>query len=250
MPTLHIDADSMVYAVGFACQDRETGLVAPLPNVLHSTKLKVTRVLNAFPEYGHQLHLTSSEDCFRREMYPDYKANRVQDKPLLYHVIRNYLTEVWGAVVHSRIEADDAVAVAITEDPESVIVSDDKDLLTVPGKHIRPKLLEEGLFEVGEMEAAYNFYTQLLTGDVTDNVPGVKELPPAIKEKYGIGKRKGVGPVTASKILEGAENEIEMFTRVRECYEDDSRLLLMGRLLHMVRELKDGEPVMWEFPCK
>lgn len=248
--TLHIDADSMVYAVGFACQDRETQIVAPLPNVLHSVKLKILRIIKAFPEHGYQLHLTSSANCFRREMYPDYKANRVQDKPLMYDVIRNYMTEVWEAVVHSRIEADDAVAIAVTQDPESIIVSDDKDLLTVPGKHLRPKLLEEGLFEVGELEAAYNFYTQLLTGDVTDNVPGVKELPSDIKEKYKLGKRKGVGPVTAKTILEGCESELEMFERVRDCYRNDESLLLMGRLLHMVRELKDGEPVMWEFPCK
>lgn len=248
MPTLHIDADSLVYAIGFACQDKDTKEVAPLENVLHSVKLSVKSIVDKFPEYDYQLHLTTGT-CFRHDLYTEYKANRVADKPLLYHVIRDYLVGRWGAIVHEGIEADDAVAIALTQDSSSVCVSGDKDLQTVAGLHLHPKRLDEGLYTVNEVEAAMNFYTQVLTGDVSDNVPGVKELPLDIKDKYKLGKRRGVGPATATKILGGVEDPIEMFSRVRECYQDDDRLLLMGRLLHMTRELTDeGKPILWELP--
>jgi 5'-3' exonuclease len=83
------------------------------------------------------------------------------------------------------------------------------------------------------------FYSQLITGDTVDNIPG---LP------------RG-GPRLAFSTLDGLETEEEMFRAVEEAYKkkfpDDyrERILEQARLLWMVRELDaEGKPVMWELP--
>lgn len=249
MTHLHLDSDSVVYKVGFACEDKDTGTVAPLSHVLHSTKLWVENVINRFPGAEYTLYLTDGPSNFRLDLYPEYKANRKAPKPKLYHAIRDYLVEKWGAVVIEGMEADDAVAIALHKDSEAVCVSDDKDLKTVAGKHFSPREAEAGVVEISELEALRFFYTQLLTGDAVDNIPGVGALPDDMWEKWELPKRKGVGVKSAQHILTDAENEWEMFERVRECYSDDERMLLHGRLLHMTRELDEaGKPILWEFP--
>lgn len=245
---LHIDSDSMVYAVGFAVQNKD-GTVEPLSHVLSTVRSSVQKLIDTIPNSGYKLYLTGREN-FRMALYPEYKANRVAEKPKMYHAIRTYLEEQWGAVVVDGMEADDAVSIAITEDPESCIVSMDKDLLTVRGKHVNPKKLEKGVFEVSEQEACITFYRQLLTGDTSDNVPGVGDISKELKEKYGIPSgRQGFGPASAAKVIPADVTEVDAFQRVKECYNNDEILLRNGRLLHMTRKLnQDGSPVLWEFP--
>lgn len=246
--SLHIDSDSMVYQVGFACEEKD-GTVAPTSHVLHSVKEKVHKIIDRFPGAEYHLYLTDGPSNFRLDLYPEYKANRKQPKPKLYHIIRDYLEEKWGAVVIEGMEADDAVAMALHKDSEAICVSGDKDLWTVAGKHLNPRKLEEGVEDVSEADALKAFYTQLLTGDKVDNIPGAPPLDEDLREKYSVAKRKGIGPKTAEIILDGVETEAEMFERVRECYMDDEQMLLHGRLLHMTRELdEEGKPVLWSFP--
>ena len=80
------------------------------------------------------------------------------------------------------------------------------------------------------------FYCQLLMGDATDHIPGLK----------------GVGPKGVYDILGGVPYE-DMFSAVCEAYQRKGKtpeyLLEQARLLWMVREMHpDGSPVMWEFP--
>jgi 5'-3' exonuclease len=81
------------------------------------------------------------------------------------------------------------------------------------------------------------FYSQLLTGDTVDNIPG---LP-------------GCGPVAAHKALAHIDDEIVMFDVVRGMYLskgfDDDYLLEQGQLLWMTRERDEkGGPKLWQFP--
>ena len=52
----------------------------------------------------------------------------------------------------------------------------DKDLDGVPGWHYVWKGKREGVFYVTETEADRFFYTQMLTGDATDNIPGLFKM--------------------------------------------------------------------------
>jgi DNA polymerase-1 len=60
---------------------------------------------------------------------------------------------------------------------KAIAVTIDKDLRSVPGWHWNPDK-EEAPVLVDEALADRNFYTQWLTGDSTDNVPGIWKLGP------------------------------------------------------------------------
>lgn len=127
---------------------------------------------------GHRLFLTGSGN-FRERMatIKPYKGNRdVTHRPKYYNEIKQYLIEVWGAeVIHGR-EADDALGCAQTaaEPDTTIIVSIDKDLDNIPGHHYNWRKKEA--YYVEQEQADINFWTQVLTGDTTDNIPGLPKI--------------------------------------------------------------------------
>ena len=85
-----------------------------------------------------------------------------------------------------------------------------------------------------------NFYMQLLTGDSTDNIPGLK----------------GVGPKTAEKVLANCTTEEELYAAVLICYinhkpfmdyprEDIEDMIVRNARLLWIRK-EEGE--LWQPP--
>ena len=69
------------------------------------------------------------------------------------------------------MEGDDVMGILHTENSDTtVIVSSDKDMLTIPGRVYNPRHGE--IVEVSLNEANYNWLTQTLTGDSTDGYGG------------------------------------------------------------------------------
>lgn len=157
-----------------------------------------------------------------------YKGNRDdKEKPEHLQAIRDYFVSDWEAVVSDNEEADDLIAIAMTENPGSIILSTDKDFDQIPGKHYNPTKQE--LYSVTEDAATRFLYEQILMGDRVDNIIGLK----------------GVGPVKAKKALAGLDTEVEMYNKCVEMYEDEERVLENARLLFLRR--KPGQ--IWEPPC-
>lgn len=164
----------------------------------------------------------SGEDNFRNQIAVTlpYKGNRKAPKPVHYQAIKDHLISL-GAVVEHGKEADDSCAMHQCND--TIICSIDKDLLQVPGKHYNYKTKE--LVEVTEHEALLNLYTQVLTGDMTDNIPGIK----------------GIGPVKAAKILEGCKTEHDMQRACLAAYTKDleksakDRMIEVANLVYLLR---------------
>jgi len=160
----------------------------------------------------------------------DYKGNRRNsEKPVHYTHVREYLKERWGAQVTEGCEADDAISIeAYKGDLEStVIVSVDKDMLTVPCWNFN---FTSGIWtKKTEWESLLFFYEQILTGDRVDAIQGL----------YGIG------PVKAREILGDATTEEDLFKRCLDAYEGNyDRVVENGRLLH----LQVYENELWEPP--
>ncbi len=127
-----------------------------------------------------------------------YKANRKDSRrPYHYKLIRDYMVEHWGAVIFEGIEADDALAIAQwaedEEDPKTIIATIDKDLMNVPGWHYNTLHKEE--VHVSFKSAQVHFWRQVLTGDSTDNIPGL----------YRVGKTK------AEKLIHEDMSEDQMY---------------------------------------
>jgi DNA polymerase-1 len=140
---------------------------------------------------------------FRHEMYPEYKANR--DKaPEDLHAQVPLVQEILMAMgipslTREGMEADDIIATLARacreEGRPCVVVSGDKDLLQlVGGLHVQLKPETSGGFRLMDEEAVraeWGFGPELvldylsLTGDASDNVPGVM----------------GIGDKTACKLL-------------------------------------------------
>lgn len=164
------------------------------------------------------LAFLSPKRNFRHYIYPLYKANRTQPKPIHLPACRDYLVTSWKASICEDIEADDALGIHQREG--TIICSIDKDLRQIPGQHYN--FVKNEWSDIDDYQADFNFYRQFLEGDRSDNIPGIS----------------GIGPKKAEKELYGLTNE-EMFNRVRELYQDDVRMLMTGRCLKIMR--KDGD---------
>lgn len=195
-----IDSDIIVYRCGFACKDDE-----PVENALHSVKLILNGILETFRNApSHQLYLTGKGN-FRDEIatIQEYKGSRKdKPKPKYYQEIRDYLTGRWDATVIDGMEADDALGIEqwANKDKSTVIVSIDKDLDMIPGYHYN--FVKNHVYYVRLWDANLNFWRQVLTGDRTDDIPGIK----------------GMGPKTAEKLLADVTNLAEARAIVEKEY--------------------------------
>jgi hypothetical protein len=133
----------------------------------------------------------SGENNFRFELATlrPYKGNRdPASKPVLLPDIKEYFQRKFTWTSVDRLEADDLLAIwYLDKDPlghgDAIIVTQDKDLLQVPGWHWNvgtKEHLKHGpaneKFYVSELDGHVHFYRQLISGDTTDNIPGLFQL--------------------------------------------------------------------------
>ena len=190
----------------------------------------------------------SSKDNFRNDVATTlpYKGNRVDKvKPHYYPLVRKILTNKHYARHSEYCEADDMLAIAITEDKNGICGTIDKDLRTVQGwhYHLRTKTVDY----VTKQQADYNFAIQMLIGDTADNIPGLSYF---FKEN---DMRTKVGPATATKILGDSVTRIELMKAVLPMYvqalgtkelalttiQETCSLLWMQRKTGQVFDIKD-----------
>lgn len=175
----HIDSDRIAYAFG-GMKDEEGW---PLDWSLVQARID-SNIGNIFRATGARdctLYLTSDDRSNYRYALGtirSYKGHRPTDKPFWYSQIRNYLMGLNGRMVFG-MEADDAIGIALTLDPENAIsCSVDKDLDNIPGKHYNEIHPEKGVYLVSETDALHNFYCQLALGDRVDNIHGLYSIGP------------------------------------------------------------------------
>jgi len=170
------------------------------------------------------------------------------------------MQKYWGAEVVDNMEADDMCAMHQTED--TVICSGDKDLLQIEGWHYNPTKPENGMFEMDSINAARNFYLQLLAGDATDNIYGLGAVPEKYVTDFELhhSARKGCGLVSAVRLLEDCEAPVAMHNRVLDIYTEKhggdyeqgyADFLKQGQLLYLCRDLEPetGLPEPWQGVC-
>lgn len=132
-----------------------------------------------------------------------YKGNRSGAVPPVHlKAIRQHLIDR-GAIVSQGEEADDLLGIAMTDNPDAVCCSIDKDLKSIPGRHYNFVTKEE--VNVTPKAACINFYSQVLSGDSVDNVPGLT----------------GVGPVKAQKALASCNNPAECWLAALQLYTNE-----------------------------
>jgi len=232
-----IDADIFLYSFGSAKGDN--GAPAPWPFIISRLDAQLNNILEAVEADSHQLYVTGPGN-YRESVatIKPYKGHRPSEKPYWHEHLKKFLIAHRGAELIEGKEADDALGIYqstgvdmaksryssyIEDDPieeemlgsfdesnwlaETVICSQDKDLHMIPGWHYswpvgnRPA---KELWWQDEQSAIRCFFSQLLTGDSTDNIPGL----------FGVG-----GSSTLVKRLSSYTTELEMYISVAEEYE-------------------------------
>tara|TARA_R110000803_G_scaffold73775_3_gene137659 strand:- start:4146 stop:4877 length:732 start_codon:yes stop_codon:yes gene_type:complete len=236
-----IDADILVYRIGWSCNDEEEGVALRRLNSVLLDLLYVDLNCPADEDNAHTpyvLYLTGKGN-FRNDyaITAKYKGNRDnKPKPIHIQAIRQHLIDQWDAVVTDNEEADDAIAIAATTlGEEGVIVSLDKDFLQVPTRMYN--FVKRTWTTTNEFDGMHFLYRQMLMGDRIDNIIGIK----------------GIGEVKSSKLLAECTTEREHYDKVVEVYAEheeldtaaaEVRVIENARLLYLRRVA--GE--IWEPP--
>ena len=173
--------------------------------------------------------LDSKEPTFRHELFTDYKATR-EKMPDDLSVQLEPLFEILSATRIPMIkcpgyEADDIIGTLAKQADEmgvvTKIVSGDKDLMQlitenvfmfIPGNSRKPDVLydREGVIEKWGVPPERIIDLMALTGDSSDNIPGVK----------------GVGPKTGKKLLD----EFDTFDNLIDNIEEIKNPRVMEKL--------------------
>ena len=245
MRTLLIDGDIALYEVCSACEQaiewdndfwtlhsdlqearqRFDGWVARIEEVTQADKSVIA---------------LSGLNNFRKTVLSTYKHNRKpKRKPLAFKPLKEYVQEVYRTYLFDNLEADDVLGL-LAGDPglggikgEKVIVTIDKDLMTIPGFHYYPNKPEDGIIQVSEEQADFNHLLQSLSGDATDGYSGCP----------------GIGPVRAERLLKESPN----WGQVLDAYElagiGEEDALVQARVARILRwgeyNIKTEEVKLW-----
>jgi len=133
-----------------------------------------------------------------------YKSNRKGTrKPVGYVALCDWVEENFKTFRKDRLEADDCLGILATmptNQGKCIMVSDDKDLRTVPGQLYRP--MADEMLKISEDDADRHFFTQVLCGDPTDGYKGVPGIGPKRAETI-LGSRPSWGAVEQAFIKAG-----------------------------------------------
>lgn len=249
-----IDSDSLVYEAAYRAQhadewdEGQFTYTASLPEAIADFDGSIANIKRALNTEDVVVVLSEADRAanFRRGVWPEYKAPRGKAgnmRPLLFDALRQHVTAEYGAILKPGIEADDTVGILATATQldslppveERVIVAIDKDLDTVPGLHYNWRKDDVGIYNVTPEEAYREFMYQTLTGDSTDNYPGLK----------------GCGPKSAAKIL---DNDGYTWDVIVAAYEkkgwSESDALIQARCARILHasdwDFTKSEVILWK----
>jgi 5'-3' exonuclease len=235
-----IDADSIIYAI--AANKKQTD--EQIEQYGDQTNRTLEDVINEFNNYF--INILISSGCIyyvalltggshRYDLYPEYKANRKQlEKPKYLKELTEYCIDNLEFIKLKGYEADDLVNVANnyfkTQKISTVLAHTDKDLNQIEGTHFNYKTND--FYQVNNSEASYSLWTQVIVGDSTDNIKGLK----------------GKGKAFAYKLLLNLDDNESMRNTILDCYCDIlgesigiNEFTLNYNLIKLLDSIKDYE---------
>lgn len=239
--TALMDLDRLTYAVAFIVEGKDetkANILNSAKLMLEAAKVEILELASTVTKF--KLFL-SHEKNFRKEIAQErvYKGSR-GTKPEAIGLIRDYYKSK-GAHTFPYMEADDLTSISHWKSHrdgtyDTVIYDVDKDLDMVPGWRIYPSLKQKGFIKreaeislISSEEAVRSFYRQLLTGDTTDDIGGLR----------------GVGKKGANCVLGDSTCPQELYVKVLDkylevlnghCYSEIMQLIFeRGNLLWMKR---------------
>lgn len=234
-----IDIDSLIYKAVYriiniseakaliAAHGKEQAKKELIEKCLDRLNNMLMNILNdiedaSVPIDSYAIYVTKCVKSVRKSICTTYKSNRKRNKWV--NAIRNEIVERWGAIYSDEWEADDLIANDANED--TIIISMDKDMKQIMGWHYdfyrnKETGLNRGLSFVDKNTAEINLAIQLLMGDSSDNIGGIK----------------GIGIKTAKKII-GGKNGYSLFRAVVYEYIKRDSLYRDGWRLELLKNYR------------
>jgi 5'-3' exonuclease len=124
---------------------------------------------------------------WRKKVLPSYKRHRTSSiRPELLYPLKDYLHENHPSYRRDTLEADDVMGILSTHPKliagKKIIVSEDKDMKTIPGWLFNPKKDRKPRL-ITEAEADRWHMLQTITGDTTDGYVGCPGVGPVMAER-------------------------------------------------------------------
>ena len=214
-----IDADSLIFAAAYNQESLEDAIE------LFNYKLEgVLEDLERYCVVTDVLICSGGSNDSRLALNKSYKANRTQDRPQFLSALHKEVKLSYNSMYAEGHETDDVVAslwqkeVDTNGEDSVIIVSMDKDYKQFPCWFFDTYHKRRTLDKIEDFEAKHNFYSQMIIGDVADNVnyfkgkgkSYVKKLFAGVFTEYGLFRR-----VYKLFLEEYKENSKDMFL---ECY--------------------------------
>jgi len=238
---LLIDADILLYKSAVSAEqeidwgDDVWSLQTDLKDAKAAFDEQVQQITSELDDDDLLFCLSDRSGNFRKQLDPTYKSNRKGTrKPVGYVALYDWLRVTRRTFSKPLLEADDCLGILATMPAnrgKCVVVSDDKDLKTIPGDLYRPTANEK--LAISEDAANANFLTQVLCGDPADGYRGCPKVGPKTAEKI-LGSRPTWSVVEQAFINAGLSR-------------DDA--LQQARLARILRwsdwDEKKGEVILW-----
>lgn len=211
-----LDGDVLAFKAAHLAQDEivwEEGEEPDIDVDIRKGHKILIQMLKSWTEHAgcmdYQIALSdpAPKASFRHQVHPHYKAQRTKAKPVALEDMKRFLLDTRDAQWFPGLEGDDLLGIWATDPdgPETVVVSTDKDMRTIPGRcfivpHMSP-IYYGKVEEITIKESRYNWMYQTLIGDIVDNYQGCP----------------GIGPARARDILVTAS---KMWPVVLETFQD------------------------------
>jgi len=183
-----IDADIVAYRAASVAQDNIDWNDGAEGNTLSSQQAKESAqhiikdwMLGA--RQNRSILCWSSSENFRKQISDTYKANRGGEKPELLLEVTEWMKANYESYSVQGLEADDVMGIYhTTSGTDSVIVSIDKDMQTIPGMIFNPDK-DRSPKRVTVAQADRFWMLQTLMGDRVDGIKGIPRIGPKKAEK-------------------------------------------------------------------
>jgi len=289
---LTLDADTVAYAVASVCEagDDEAGYTLDMKYAFEEACSRIDNILNHSGCKSVELHFTTGKN-FRFTLTDTYKANRSTTRsPAGLYDLKVALSSKYEGGMHSDIEADDHVSWQKKFWPSKYIIgSPDKDVYNgnegvhfnyykrAKGKYIKEDIPMKWV-KTTKMASLVWTYMQVLMGDSTDGIAGIKlcgpvkaikilcpSILPELEELKKVYKEKHGKAVSSDKLWDkiiteyGLVNNLDLdetilWSRTVTAYLDagmeEKDAILNMRLVNMHQVAKDETLQLWTQPVK
>ena len=213
-----IDSDIIAYRSAILCEAETEDMAVELVGRLHQYWQDMSNADIVVP------CLTQGPN-FRRDHWPDYKQNRKKkERPRHLSACIEHILTMPNVAWMSGLEADDVIGILQTvSDHDTIIVTVDKDMDQIPGLHCNPD--KEIIYDVSQDDADLYRWIQVLTGDSTDNYPGIPKVGIAKAQKMLNEVSPGDRMSVVKAVYESKELSLDYYHQMVACatiltYED------------------------------